>query len=62
VAELGGRYVGRDPRVPGDGRDNLGCGRFAGDGGSFAYFLRASVRSASTPDQRLRYRGFRCAV
>jgi formylglycine-generating enzyme required for sulfatase activity len=61
VADLGGRYSGRDPRNPGDRRDNLGCGQFAGDNGSYAFFLRAAVRSAAEPDLRARYRGFRCA-
>ncbi|MBM3267464.1 MAG: formylglycine-generating enzyme family protein [Candidatus Sericytochromatia bacterium] len=61
VADLGGRYSGKDPRNPADRRDNLGCGQYAGDNGNYAYFLRAAVRSAAEPDHRARYRGFRCA-
>ncbi len=61
VADLGGRYTGRDPRNPADRRDNLGCGQFAGESASYAYFLRAAVRSVAAPEHRTRYRGFRCA-
>jgi formylglycine-generating enzyme required for sulfatase activity len=62
VDDLRGNYARKDLRDPGSGTDNLGCGNVANDNGSYAWFLRAAVRSASRRDQPMRFRGFRCAV
>jgi hypothetical protein len=48
-------------RNPNAGTDNLGCGNVSNDNGSYAWFLRSAVRSASRRSQPMRYRGFRCA-
>lgn len=61
VDDLRGNYARKDLRNPGSGTDNLGCGNVSNDNGSYAWFLRAAVRSASRRDQPMRFRGFRCA-
>lgn len=62
VDDLRGNYARKDLRNPGSGTDNLGCGNVSNDNGSYAWFLRAAVRSASRRDQPMRFRGFRCAM
>lgn len=61
VDDLRGNYARKDLRDPGSGTDNLGCGNVSNDNGSYAWFLRAAVRSAARHDQPMRFRGFRCA-
>jgi formylglycine-generating enzyme required for sulfatase activity len=61
VDDLRGNYARKDARDPNSGTDNLGCGNVSNDDGSYAWFLRAAVRSAARRDQPMRYRGFRCA-
>ncbi len=61
VDDLRGNYARKDLRDPNSGTDNLGCGNVSNDNGSYAWFLRAAVRSASRRDQPMRFRGFRCA-
>lgn len=61
VDDLRGNYARKDARDPNSGTDNLGCGNVSNDDGSYAWFLRAAVRSAAKHDQPMRFRGFRCA-
>lgn len=61
VDDLAGNYARKDARNPNSGTDNLGCGNVANDNGSYAWFLRAAVRSAARRNQPMRFRGFRCA-
>ena len=61
VDDLRGNYARKDARDPNSGTDNLGCGNVSNDNGSYAWFLRAAVRSAARRDQPMRHRGFRCA-
>lgn len=61
IDDLRGNYARKDMRDPNSGTDNLGCGNVSNDNGSYAWFLRAAVRSASRADQPMRFRGFRCA-
>lgn len=62
VDDLRGNYSRKDVRDPNSGNDNLGCGNVSNDNGSYAWFLRAAVRSAARRNQPMRYRGFRCAL
>jgi formylglycine-generating enzyme required for sulfatase activity len=62
VDDLAGNYSRKDARNPNSGNDNLGCGNVANDNGSYAWFLRAAVRSAARRNQPMRFRGFRCAL
>lgn len=62
VDDLAGNYSRKDARNPNSGNDNLGCGNVANDNGSYAWFLRAAVRSAARRQQPMRFRGFRCAL
>lgn len=62
VDDLAGNYSRKDARNPNSGNDNLGCGNVANDNGSYAWFLRAAVRSAARRHQPMRFRGFRCAL
>lgn len=62
VDDLRGNYTRQDLRDPNSGKDNLGCGNVSNDNGSYAWFLRAAVRSAARRDQPMRFRGFRCAL
>ena len=62
VDDLRGNYSRKDMRDPNSGVDNLGCGNVSNDNGSYAWFLRAAVRSAARRNQPMRYRGFRCAL
>lgn len=62
VDDLRGNYSRKDMRDPNSGVDNLGCGNVSNDNGSYAWFLRAAVRSAARRNQPMRFRGFRCAL
>lgn len=62
IDDLRGNYARKDMRDPNSGVDNLGCGNVSNDNGSYAWFLRAAVRSAARRNQPMRYRGFRCAL
>jgi formylglycine-generating enzyme required for sulfatase activity len=62
VEEVRGSYGRKDSRDPTSGTDSLGCGNTTSNEGSYAWFLRASVRAAATKDQAMRFRGFRCAL
>lgn len=61
VDDLRGNYARTELRDPNPANDNLGCGNTSNANGSYAWFLRSAVRSASRRDQPMRFRGFRCA-